>query len=106
LQRLLAEGALGKVLRYESRFERWRPETQGRGESSPSRVGAASSGGEEREAVPSEPGAWPVFYVQFERALREGEPPPVDAADAVEVLGVLDAARRNATHPPRSPRMP
>jgi scyllo-inositol 2-dehydrogenase (NADP+) len=26
LRRLMAEGALGKVVRYESRFERWRPE--------------------------------------------------------------------------------
>jgi scyllo-inositol 2-dehydrogenase (NADP+) len=26
LQRLLAEGALGRVLRFESRFERWRPD--------------------------------------------------------------------------------
>jgi scyllo-inositol 2-dehydrogenase (NADP+) len=26
LQRLIAEGALGRIVRYESRFERWRPE--------------------------------------------------------------------------------
>jgi predicted dehydrogenase len=29
LQRLIAEGALGKVLRFESRLERWRPEPKG-----------------------------------------------------------------------------
>jgi predicted dehydrogenase len=29
LRRLLAEGALGDVLRFESRFERWRPEPRG-----------------------------------------------------------------------------
>ena len=28
LERLLSDGALGTVLRYESRFERWRPEAQ------------------------------------------------------------------------------
>ena len=51
--------------------------------------------GEESEPVPSEPGAWPVFYTEFERALREGCPPPVDPADAVAVLEVIDAARRS-----------
>ncbi len=52
--------------------------------------------GEESEAVPSEPGAWPVFYTQFERALREGGSPPVDPADGVTTLEVIDAARRSA----------
>ena len=52
--------------------------------------------GEESEAVPSEPGAWPVFYTEFERALREGGPPPVDPADGVATLEVIDAARRSA----------
>jgi len=52
--------------------------------------------GEDSEPVPSEPGAWPAFYTEFERALREGGPPPVDPADAVAVLEVIDAARRSA----------
>jgi predicted dehydrogenase len=52
--------------------------------------------GEESEAVPSEPGAWPVFYADFERALRAGGPPPVDPADAVAVLEVIEAARLGA----------
>ena len=52
--------------------------------------------GEESEAVPSEPGAWPAFYTEFERALREGGPPPVDPADGVRTLEVIDAARRSA----------
>jgi predicted dehydrogenase len=51
--------------------------------------------GDESKAVPSEPGAWPAFYTEFERALREGGPPPVDPADAVAVLEVIDAARRS-----------
>ena len=62
--------------------------------------------GEESEPVPSEPGAWPAFYTELERALREGGPPPVDPADAVAVLEVLDArspqrsvARRNTVRP-------
>ncbi len=52
--------------------------------------------GEQSETVPSEPGAWPRFYTKLERALREGGPPPVDPADAVAVLEVIDAARRSA----------
>jgi scyllo-inositol 2-dehydrogenase (NADP+) len=53
--------------------------------------------GDESEAVPSEPGAWPAFYTELERALRLGGPPPVDPADAVATLEVIDAARRSAT---------
>lgn len=52
--------------------------------------------GEESDPVPSEPGAWPVFYAELERALRTGGPPPVDPADAIAVLEVIDAARRVA----------
>jgi scyllo-inositol 2-dehydrogenase (NADP+) len=52
--------------------------------------------GDESEAVPSEPGAWPRFYVELGRALREGGPPPVDPADAVATLAVLEAARLGA----------
>jgi scyllo-inositol 2-dehydrogenase (NADP+) len=50
--------------------------------------------GEQSEKVPSEPGAWPSFYIALERAMREGGPPPVDPSDAVATLEVLDAARR------------
>jgi predicted dehydrogenase len=50
--------------------------------------------GEDSEMVPSEPGNWPAFYAELERALREGGPPPVDPADAVATLEVLEAARR------------
>jgi scyllo-inositol 2-dehydrogenase (NADP+) len=52
--------------------------------------------GENSEAVASERGDWPRFYIELERALREGSPPPVDPWDAVNGLEVLDAARRSA----------
>jgi predicted dehydrogenase len=51
--------------------------------------------GDEREPVPSEPGAWPRFYEELERALREGGRPPVDPEAAVRTLEVLEAARRS-----------
>jgi scyllo-inositol 2-dehydrogenase (NADP+) len=49
--------------------------------------------GEKSEAVPAERGAWPAFYAQLARALRDEGPPPVDPGDAVEVLAVLERAR-------------
>src|SRR5829696_896232 len=51
---------------------------------------------EKSEAIPTEKGDWPRFYIGLERALREGEPPPVDPWEAVAGLEVLDAARRSA----------
>jgi scyllo-inositol 2-dehydrogenase (NADP+) len=64
---------------------------------------------EESEAVPSEPGAWPTFYVELEYALRSGGPPPVDPAEGVATLEVIDAARRSAAERrelPLSPNAP
>jgi predicted dehydrogenase len=55
--------------------------------------------GESSEAVPSENGAWPRFYAELEAALREGAPPPVDPADAVTVLELLERAREGSVRP-------
>jgi predicted dehydrogenase len=46
--------------------------------------------------VPGERGAWPQFYARLVHALREGGPPPVDPADAVAALRVLEHARNSA----------
>jgi predicted dehydrogenase len=51
---------------------------------------------ERSEAVASEWGDWPRFYIELERALREGSQAPVDPWDAVTGLEVLEAARRSA----------
>jgi scyllo-inositol 2-dehydrogenase (NADP+) len=51
---------------------------------------------ERSEAIPSEWGAWPRFYIELERALREGLQAPVDPWDAVTGLEVLEAARHSA----------
>jgi scyllo-inositol 2-dehydrogenase (NADP+) len=59
-----------------------------------SRWGRLSRGEGDGEAVRPEPGAWPCFYSQLVAALTEGEPPPVDPHDAVEVLTILERARR------------
>lgn len=41
--------------------------------------------------------AYPDFYTGAVDMLRHGAPPPVDPADAVTTLTVLEAARRSAT---------
>jgi predicted dehydrogenase len=60
-----------------------------------SRCGRLVSG-EQSSLVPSERGDWPRFYALLVRALRDGDPPPVDPNDAVDTLRVLEAARRSA----------
>jgi len=46
--------------------------------------------------VPTEPGAWPAYYAGVAAAMRDGAPPPVDPADAVQGLRIIEAARRSA----------
>jgi predicted dehydrogenase len=53
--------------------------------------------GTEMRHVPTEPGAWHLFYSGVVRALREGGPPPVDARDSIAMLEVIEAALASAT---------
>jgi predicted dehydrogenase len=48
------------------------------------------------QRVPSEQGRYQDYYEGFARAVLEGVPPPVTAAEAVATLAVLDAARVSA----------
>ena len=57
------------------------------------RAGAADAW----EAVPTERGAYPKYYAGIARALRDGSPPPVDPADSVAGLRIIEAARRSAS---------
>jgi scyllo-inositol 2-dehydrogenase (NADP+) len=52
--------------------------------------------GDASAPVPGERGDWARFYALLETALRDGGPPPVDPADAVAALRVLEQARRSA----------
>jgi scyllo-inositol 2-dehydrogenase (NADP+) len=72
-----------------------RPAGPGWGEEPPERWGVL--GTEERaDPVRTEPGAYQRFYQGLVAALRGNGPPPVDPAEAVAALRVLDAARRSA----------
>lgn len=57
------------------------------------RIGAADAW----TPVETERGAWPAYYAGIAAALRDGAPPPVDPADAVQGLRIIEAARRSAT---------
>jgi scyllo-inositol 2-dehydrogenase (NADP+) len=52
--------------------------------------------GDDSVPVTPEPGDWPAFYLQMEAHLRGRGPVPVDPADAVLGLTVLEAARESA----------
>ena len=52
--------------------------------------------GEDSEPVRRAPGTWADFYAGVREALVEGTTPPVDPAEAMAVVQVLDAARTSA----------
>lgn len=53
--------------------------------------------GEHVDVLPSERGAWDLFYPAFAAAVRDEGPLPVDPWDAVATAEVLDAARESAS---------
>jgi predicted dehydrogenase len=72
-----------------------RPDGPGWGEEPQDRWGLLGTEDQARP-VRTEPGAYQRFYEGVVAALRDQAPPPVDPADAVAALRVLDAARRSA----------
>jgi scyllo-inositol 2-dehydrogenase (NADP+) len=65
------------------------------GEEPPEAWGTLGAAGELRP-VPTVPGAYPRFYESVVAAIGDGAPPPVDPADAVVGLEIIEAARRSA----------
>ena len=57
--------------------------------------GTLGSGGDTK-LIPTEVGSYQRFYEGVDAALRGAAPPPVDPADAVAGLEVIEAARRSA----------
>ena len=72
-----------------------RPGDEGWGEDPPERWGRVGTDDDLRE-LRTEPGRYQAFYAGVEAALRDGAPLPVDPADPVAVLEVLEAARRSS----------
>lgn len=62
----------------------------------PERSWGRLGAGDEARPVETEPGAYERFYEELERALRDGGPPPVDAADGIAVLELIEAALESA----------
>jgi predicted dehydrogenase len=57
------------------------------------RVGA----GDDLQAVQTDSGHYGLFYAGVERALRGGEPMPVDPLESLRVLEIIEAARRSVS---------
>ncbi|MEV4493878.1 Gfo/Idh/MocA family oxidoreductase [Micromonospora coxensis] len=72
-----------------------RPGTPGWGEVPPERHGLLGVDGDLRP-VPTEPGRYQDFYAQLATALRGGGPLPVDPADAVATVALIELAHRSA----------
>lgn len=58
----------------------------------PERYGLLGVGGEAKP-VPTERGDYREYYAGVVRSLRDGAPPPVDAADAIATLEIIEMAR-------------
>ena len=75
--------------------QRVRPGEPDWGREPPELWGSLGAGGETMP-VETEPGDYPRFYAELAAALRDGGPPPVDPADGVAVLEVIEAAVESA----------
>jgi predicted dehydrogenase len=71
------------------------PADEGFGETPPARYGTLGALGEE-SPYPTLPGRYTDYYAQMAEALRGRRPVPVDPAEAVRTLEVIEAARRSA----------
>ena len=64
----------------------------------PERYGLLGAGGEARP-VPTERGDYREYYAGVVRSLRDGAPPPVDVADAIATLEIIETARSRGGAP-------
>lgn len=73
-----------------------RPGDKGYGIEAAAAHGMFTAADGRRQPVTSERGDWPAFYSQVADAILDGAPPPVDPADALTGLKIIEAARRSA----------
>ena len=72
-----------------------RADAPGFGEDPPEQWGRVGAGADTR-LVATAKGSYATFYSQVVPWLRQGSPPPVDPADAIAVLDIIEAAQRSA----------
>lgn len=72
------------------------PREPGFGEEPEARWGTLHDGAAER-STPTAPGSYPAFYAALRDALIHGSPVPVDPADALATLEVIEAAHGDAS---------
>lgn len=72
-----------------------RADAPGFGEDPPDRWGRVGAGAD-AHPVKTEKGSYTTFYAQVVDWLRRRSPPPVDPADAIAVLDLIEAAQRSA----------
>ena len=84
----------GLDVQEEALKEGGRPGSQGWGEE-PERLWGLLGAGDDLRPLRTEPGCYHRFYQHLAAAMREGAPPPVDPAESVAVLDVVEAARRS-----------
>jgi predicted dehydrogenase len=70
-----------------------RPDRPGWGEDDPRRYGRLGVDGDLRE-IRTEPGRYQDFYAEVAAALRDGAPMPVDPAESVAALEIIETAHR------------
>ena len=73
-----------------------KPGDKGYGIEPAAAYGMLSGADGRRQPITSERGDWPAFYARVADAIVDGAPPPVDPADAVTGLEIIEAARRSA----------
>ncbi|HWI85456.1 MAG TPA: oxidoreductase [Sphingomonas sp.] len=71
------------------------PHQPGYGEDDPAAYGLLTDA-EGSRPIPTQPGDWRIFYERVAEAILHGRPPPVDPADALAGLSIIEFARRSA----------
>jgi scyllo-inositol 2-dehydrogenase (NADP+) len=100
--RFAVHGTAGNFVKYGlDPQEAWmraghRPDDPGFGEDSPESFGTLTDCEGRAHRVPTEPGNYRRYYAGIADALLDGAPPPVDPADAVTGLRLIELARRSA----------
>ena len=100
--RFMLHGNEGSFIKYGiDPQEDWmragkRPHDKGYGVEPAAAYGMLTGTDGRRQPITSERGNWPAFYRQVADAILDGAPPPVDPADAVTGLTLIETARRSA----------